>query len=244
MKKRHGGPKKLRKALTKEQQRSFLNYVANNPFYYTWYPFFVFMFGTGCRISEVVGMRWDDVDMDKRMISVNHNLTYYPRSENSFKCEFRVSDPKTDAGDRIIPMMQPVYDALKSEYERQEEEGFCEENVDGITNFVFMNRFGSPHKPASVNREIRRIVDAHNREEEIKAKKEKRDPIMIPYFSNHVIRHTFASNFCQHETNIKVIQEVMGHADVTTTLNIYAEVNDEQITKDALENLAKNMDVF
>ena len=80
-------------------------------------------------------------------------------------------------------------------------------------------------------------------EEEIKAKKQKREPVMLPRFSCHIFRHTFASRFCENETNVKVIQEVMGHADVSTTMNIYAEVN-ESITRQSLENLAKNMDVF
>lgn len=140
-------------------------------------------------------------------------------------------------------MMQQVYDVLKDEYERQEEEGFCEENVDGMTNFVFTNRFGMPHNPAAVNRAIKRIVDAHNAEEEVKAKKERREPIMIPKFSCHIFRHTFASRFCENETNVKVIQEVMGHADVSTTMNIYADVN-EDVTRASIENLAKNMNVF
>ena len=122
-------------------------------------------------------------------------------------------------------MMQQVYDVLQEEYDRQKQEGFCTENVDGMTNFVFTNRFGMPHNPAAVNRAIKRIVDTHNSEEEVAAKKEKRESIMIPRFSCHIFRHTFASRFCENETNIKVIQEVMGHADVSTTMNIYAEAN-------------------
>lgn len=243
VKKRSGGSRKKRKSLTVEQQRAFINYVADNPFFYKWYPFFTFLLGTGCRIGEAIGIRWDDIDMEKRLIDINHSLTYYQRADDSFKCEFRVSEPKTEAGVRIIPMMQQVYDVLKDEYERQQEEGFCVENVDGMTNFVFTNRFGTPHNPAAVNRAIKRIVDAHNAEEEVKAKKEKRDPVMIPRFSCHIFRHTFASRFCENETNVKVIQEVMGHADVSTTMNIYAEVN-EDVTRASLENLAKNMDVF
>ena len=140
-------------------------------------------------------------------------------------------------------MMDPVYQVLKDEYERQNEEGFCEEFVDGMTNFVFTNRFGMPHNPAAVNRAIKRIVEKHNAEEEVKARKQRREPIMIPKFSNHILRHTFASRFCENETNIKVIQEVMGHADVSTTMNIYAEVN-SSVTKSSIQNLAKNMDVF
>ncbi|MBO5088796.1 MAG: site-specific integrase [Lachnospiraceae bacterium] len=243
IKKRQGGSRKTRRALTVEQQRAFMEYVSKNPFFYHWYPFFTFLLGTGCRIGEAIGIRWDDIDMEKRVISINHSLTYYQRSDESFKCEFRVSQPKTEAGIRLIPMMQPVYDVLKDEYARQEEEGFCVENVDGMTNFVFTNRFGFPHNPASVNRAIKRIVDAHNSEEEVLAKKQKREPVIIPRFSCHIFRHTFASRFCENETNIKVIQEVMGHADVSTTMNIYAEVNQE-VTRTSIENLAKNMDVF
>ena len=243
IKKRKGGSRKNRRALTLEQQREFIKYVAESPFFYHWYPFFTFLLGTGCRIGEAIGMRWDDVDMNQKIINVNHSLTYYPRHDDSFKCEFRVSKPKTEAGKRKIPMMQPVYDVLKDEYERQRFEGFCEEYVDGMTNFIFTNRYGMPHNPAAVNRAIRRIVDAHNSEEEIKAKKEHREPIMIPRFSCHIFRHTFASRFCENETNIKIIQSVLGHADVSTTMNIYAEVSNS-VTKKAIENLSENLDVF
>lgn len=220
-----------------------MEYASKNPFFYHWYPLFVFLLGTGCRIGEAIGIRWDDVDMENRIININHSLTYYKRADESYKCEMRVSLPKTEAGIRLIPMMQPVYDVLKDEYKRQEEEGFCVETVDGMTNFIFTNRFGTPHNPAAINRVIKRIVDAHNAEEEVIAKKEKRESVIIPKFSCHIFRHTFASRFCENETNIKVIQEVMGHADVSTTMNIYAEVNNE-VTKTAIENLAKNMDVF
>ena len=243
VKKRNGGSRKTRRALTVDQQRKFMEYVAKNPFFYHWYPFFVFLLGTGCRIGEAIGIRWDDIDMENRVIDINHSLTYYQRADDSYKCEFRVSLPKTEAGNRRIPMMQQVYEVLKEEYDRQTQEGFCIENVDGMTNFVFTNRFGMPHNPAAVNRAIKRIVDAHNSEEEVAAKKKKREPVMIPRFSCHIFRHTFASRFCENETNIKVIQEVMGHADVSTTMNIYAEANPE-VTRTVIENLSKNMDIF
>ena len=60
-----------------------------------------------------------------------------------------------------------------------------------MTNFIFTNRFGNPHNPQAVNRAIKRIVDAHNAEEEVAAKKEKREPVMIPRFSCHIFRHTW-----------------------------------------------------
>ena len=53
-----------------------MEYVAKNPFFYHWYPFFVFLLGTGCRIGEAIGIRWDDIDLENRIIDINHSLTY------------------------------------------------------------------------------------------------------------------------------------------------------------------------
>lgn len=243
IKKKNTKKKNMRHALTIEQQRAFMNYIASSPVFVHWNPIFTVLLGTGCRIGEVVGLRWSDVDMEKRTIDINHSMTYYPRRTDTYKCEFKVSLPKTEAGTRILPMMQPVYEALQSEYERQKEDGFCTAVVDGMSGFIFSNRFGMIHNPAAINRAIRRIIEAHNAEEIIKAKKEKREPVIIPHFSCHHLRHTFCSRFCENETNIKIIQEIMGHASIETTMDIYAEVNSDK-KKESIEKLTKNLDVF
>ena len=93
------------------------------------------------------------------------------------------------------------------------------------------------------NINITRIREAYNAEEIVNAKKERRQPVLIPHFSCHHLRHTFCSRFCENETNVKVIQSVMGHANIETTMNIYAEVTDDK-KKAALEDLARNLDVF
>lgn len=243
IKKKNTKKKNMRHALTIEQQRAFMNYIASSPVFVHWNPIFTVLLGTGCRIGEVVGLRWSDVDMEKRTIDINHSMTYYPRRTDTYKCEFKVSLPKTEAGIRILPMMQPVYEALQSEYERQKEDGFCTAVVDGMSGCIFSNRFGMIHNPAAINRAIRRIIEAHNAEEIIKAKKEKREPVIIPHFSCHHLRHTFCSRFCENETNIKIIQEIMGHASIETTMDIYAEVNSDK-KKESIEKLTKNLDVF
>ena len=243
IKKKNTKKKNMRHALTIEQQRAFMNYIASSPVFVHWNPIFTVLLGTGCRIGEVVGLRWSDVDMEKRTIDINHSMTYYPRRTDTYKCEFKVSLPKTEAGIRILPMMQPVYEALQSEYERQKEDGFCTAVVDGMSGFIFSNRFGMIHNPAAINRAIRRIIEAHNAEEIIKAKKEKREPVIIPHFSCHHLRHTFCSRFCENETNIKIIQEIMVHASIETTMDIYAEVNSDK-KKESIEKLTKNLDVF
>ena len=115
--------------------------------------------------------------------------------------------------------------------------------VDGMSGFVFANRFGGLHNPQAINRTIRRILENHNAEEVLNAKKEERPPIIIPHFSCHHLRHTFCTRFCENETNVKIIQAVMGHANIETTLDIYAEVTDMKKTE-AIEDLSRNLHIF
>ena len=171
-------------------------------------------------------------------------MTYYTRGEGKTrKSEFAVSLPKTEAGIRTVPMMDAVYKAFKEEYEVQKENGFNSTVIDGMTGFIFCNRFGNVHNPQTVNRTIKRILENYNAEEVIKAKRERRQPIIIPNFSCHHLRHTFCTRFCEKETNIKVIQAVMGHANIETTMDIYAEVTDTR-KKEAIENLSHSLDIF
>ena len=244
IKRKAGKNKGIRHALTVEQQRAFMNYTANNPVFYHWHPLFTVLLGTGCRIGEVIGLRWDDLDFEKRLISINHSVTYYAREGNKTrKSEFAVSLPKTEAGIRTVPMMDAVYEAFKEEYEVQKENGFNSTVIDGMTGFIFCNRFGNIHNPQTVNRTIKRILENYNAEEVINAKKERRQPVIIPNFSCHHLRHTFCTRFCEKETNVKVIQAVMGHANIETTMDIYAEVTDAK-KKEAIENLSHNLDIF
>ena len=122
--------------------------------------------------AEVIGLRWEDIDFAKRIISINHSVTYYPRRNDTTKCEFGVSLPKTEAGIRTIPMMDAVYEAFQEEYSEQKEEGFNTTVVDGMTGFIFSNRFGNLHNPQAVNRAIKRIYESYNAEEVLNAKKE------------------------------------------------------------------------
>ena len=233
--------KGIRHALTLEQQRAFLNYTASSPVYCHWLPLFVFLFGTGCRIGEMVGIRWDDVDFEKKEVSVNHSLEYI--LDEKRKAAWHVSTPKTAAGVRVIPLLKEVEEALLEEKENQETTGVHNiDQVDGMTGFMFTNRFGKLLLPSSVNRAIVRISDAYNAEETVKAARERREPILIPHFSAHHIRHTFATRLCEHESNLKVIQSIMGHADIATTMNIYAEATKNRNVQTA--EMINNSDSF
>ena len=160
----------VRHALTVEQQRAFIRYVDESPVFYHWSSLFKFLLGTGCRIGEAIGIRWEDIDFEKRMISINHSVVYYSREYKGHPiCSFAVSLPKTEAGIRMIPMMDTVYEALQKELEDQKEHGFNETVIDGMKGFIFKNRFGKIHNPQAVNRAIKRIYEAYNAEEVVKS---------------------------------------------------------------------------
>lgn len=79
-----------------------------------------------------------------------------------------------------------------------------------------------------MNKAIKRITESYNALEEEQAKAEDRETVMLPDFSCHHLRHTFCTRLCETDTNIKVIQSIMGHADIQTTMDIYAEVSQEK----------------
>lgn len=232
----------IRHALTVEQQRAFMEYIANHPIYYHWWPMFTVLLGTGCRIGEALGLRWQDLDYDRRTISINHSLSYYQKPENN-KSVLRISKPKTEAGIRTIPMLDVVKDAFEMLYEEQLENGFNETEIDGMSGFIFCNRFGTVPNPQTVNHTIKRIANSYNADEVVRAKKERRDPIILPNFSCHHLRHTFCTRLCENETNLKVIQSIMGHRNIETTMDIYAEATEEK-KQESFENLATKLDIF
>ncbi len=238
--KKAGKNKGIRHALTVEEQRAFMDYMATHPVYYHWWPLFTVLLGTGCRIGECLGLRWQDLDFKNRLISVNHSIVYYS-DEKTKSSVMRVSLPKTKAGIRTIPMLDVVKDAFEIEKEEQEINGYNTQVLDGMSGFVFTNRFGNVPNPQTVNDTIRRIRNSYNAEEILNAKKENREPLLLPVFSCHHLRHTFATRLCETETNLKVIQSVMGHASIETTMNIYAEATEEK-KKESFDELAAKLD--
>lgn len=225
IKKSHVWDKPQRHSLTVPQQRAFVEFLRTNKKYKGWEPILTVLLGTGMRIGECLGLRWEDLDFDTRMISVNHTFTARPTTEEPGR---HISTPKTRAGIRTIPMIDEVYEAFLQEYEVQCCVGYKSETIDGHTNFVFVTYTGGVVSATSVNRVIREIVADYNAQETQKAQEEGREPLLLPQFSAHSLRHTFCTRFCENESNVKVIQSVMGHADISTTMDIYAEATEEK----------------
>lgn len=217
--------KPKRHALTVAQQEAFVDFCKSNEIYQHWLPIITVFLGTGGRVGEILGLRWQDIDFGEGVISINHNLVY--RVQDDGTCEFHITTPKTRTGEREIPMISAVRDALLSEYHRQMISGFNQTEIDGYSGFVFQNRDGGVFLPNSINRAIQRIYKAYNEEELARAEREGREPELLPHFTVHNLRHTFCTRFCENETNLKVIQEIMGHADITTTMEVYNEATKE-----------------
>lgn len=235
IKKSHDWEKPKRHALTEPQQEVFVNFVREHKTYNHWLPIFTVLLGTGCRVGEVTGLRWEDCDFQNNIIEINHSLIYRPE-EDTRKSVFHITTPKTKSGIREIPMFAAVKKALLEERLRQMRDGFNQTVIDGYSGFIFSNRYGSVLSPHNINRAIERIIRDYNIEEAELAKKQKREPLLLPHFSVHNLRHTFCTRFCENETNLKVIQEIMGHADISTTMDIYNEATREK-KKESFANL-------
>ena len=216
--------------LTVQQQERFLNFIRNSK-YNKWDTLFTVMFGTGARIGEICALRWDDCDFDKNIIEINHNLVYDSMREHK-KSKLIITTPKTISGVRIIPMFSNVKQTLLNEYNKQRAFGFNELTIDGYKGFIFSGRSGGALRGSTVNGVILRAVDDMNKYEKANAT----DPILLPNFSCHDIRHTFCTRLCENGVNIKVIQEIMGHKSITTTMDIYSEAT-MQSKIDAFANI-------
>ena len=217
-----------------------MDYLLKTPMYQHWYPIFAIMVGSGLRVGEVTGLRWQDIDLEHGVIDVNHTLVYYAhrivKPGEKKGTYFAINSTKTPASKRKIPMLDFVKEAFKMEQQYQQEaEICCQAIVNGYTNFIFVNRFGNVQHQGTLNKAIRRIIRDCN-SEIIEKNTDKTDLILLPHFSCHSLRHTFATRMCEKGVNIKVIQDVMGHTDISTTMNIYTDATKDMKTQ-AFANL-------
>lgn len=229
IKESYGKNKGIRAALSKAETQIFLEYAQKHKQYRHWVPLFQVMFGTGCRIGEIAGLRWEDVDFDNNVINIRQQVIY--RSDENKDFRFQVSTLKTKNSYRTIPMMSKVREAFIEEQEIQKVTGGNTAVIDGVSGFVFCNREGNVIMYGNINKAIKRIVEEYNDKERVKAAKEHREAVLLPVFTCHVMRHTFCTRLCEIESNLKSIQGLMGHSDISTTADIYAEATRDMVTK-------------
>ena len=226
-----GKPAKKRIALTMTQQKNFLRFISKSPMYSHWLPVMVVLLGTGLRVGECTGLTKNDVDLENNTISVNHNLIYRVIDGEA---GFHITTPKTASGTRTIPILYPqVAEQLRALIEVMDALYPEDLVMNGYHGFLFRNRSGYFLSAHNINRAIERISIAYNAEEMDQAELEDREPNLLPHFSVHNLRHTFCTRLCEKTNDIKFIQQVMGHADFSTTMDIYTHITQESMKEKA-----------
>jgi len=237
--KKETGGSTSERALTASQQQVFLDFLERSDTFSRWLPLFTVLLFTGMRVGELTGLRWRDVDAEKGWINVTHTLVHYSKGKGR-EVKYAINDTKTPAGKRTIPMLPEVKIAIEQEQERQKLEGVKSHMIiDGYGDFIFVNRFGDCLNQGTINKALRRIVRDCNFEQLNKG-----SDIILPAFSCHWLRHTFATRLIESGVNVKAAQDILGHADVRTTLNIYAAAHEDfvrdelgKLTNDATKDL-------
>ncbi|WP_233511534.1 tyrosine-type recombinase/integrase [Absiella sp. AM10-20] len=220
----YGKPAEEKEALTVSQQEKFMEFVKQSNVYNTYYPMFTIMIGTGLRCGELIGLTWKDINIKAKTVNVDHQLIYKNLGDG---CKFHISTPKTESGIRIIPMTQEVAKA----FEEQRKINFMlakdkSIEVDGYSGFVFTAKSGRPLMPNGVNSVLYNIVDAYNKTEVERAKKEHRKAELLPKFSAHVMRHTACTRMAECRMDVKVLQYIMGHAHIDVTMEVYNHIGE------------------
>ena len=207
-----------REAITRKQERQFLDFIKNDKHFCRYYDGIYILFHTGLRISEFVGLTISDIDFENRRINVDHQLQ---RKRNM---EYIIEETKTDAGVRQIPMTDDVYDCFQRIIANRKKPK-VEPMIDGKIGFLYLDKNEMPMVALHWEKYFQHIREKYNSIYKVQM------PIITP----HVCRHTFCSNMAKSGMNPKTLQYIMGHSDISVTLNTYTHVKFE----DAEEEMKK-----
>ena len=196
-----------RTALTKQQQENYLRFIQENG-QDNYYDDIIILMGTGLRVSELYGLTKKDVDFKKRLIFIDHQLC------RTAEKPYFVKSPKTTSGVRCIPMSDVVYMALKRVVANRQPPT-VELLVDGYSGFLFLDKAGMPKVAMHLENYMRGM---QKRMERIYGKS-------FPRVTPHVLRHTFCTNMQRAGIDVKSLQYLMGHSNVSVTLDVYTHVD-------------------
>ena len=211
-----------REALSKDQMRKFLKFIHDDVVYCKYYEAVYILFHTGMRISEFCGLTLKDIDLQNKTVNIDHQL------QRTADMRYIIVETKTDAGKRKIPITDDVAAMFQAIIEDREAPA-VEKIIDGYTGFLFYDKEGKPlvamHWQNRFNNMVNRYNDIYR--------------VQMPNITPHICRHTYCSNQAKAGMNPKTLQYLMGHSDISVTMNVYTHVNFD----DAEEEL-KRMEEF
>ena len=197
-----------REALTKDQMRKFLKFIHDDVVYCKYYEVVYILFHTGMRISEFCGLTLRDIDLQNKTVNIDHQL------QRTADMRYIIVETKTDAGKRKIPITDDVAAMFQAIIEDREAPA-VEKIIDGYSGFLFYDKEGKPlvamHWQNRFNNMVKRYNDIYR--------------IQMPNITPHVCRHTYCSNQAKAGMNPKTLQYLMGHSDISVTMNVYTHVN-------------------
>ncbi|QGM92018.1 tyrosine-type recombinase/integrase [Enterococcus faecalis] len=213
--------RKPREAMNREQQMALLDFMRKDAVYSRYVNAAVILLESGLRISEMCGLTDADIDFEKRLVSIDHQLV---RAAGG---GYVVEEPKTESGKRVIYMTDRMMSALMAAMESRPRAKYV--NVSGHTSFIFLNKDGLPRTGADYDRVFRGI----------RGKYGKKGGIALPRdLTPHTLRHTFCTEMAKKGMNPKALQYIMGHKDVKMTLGYYSHMDGESAAEE-MQRFAK-----
>lgn len=197
-----------REAITRQQERDFLEFVKNDQHFCKYYDGIYILFKTGLRISEFVGLTKKNLDFENNRIIVDHQL------QRTRDMKYIIEDTKTESGERMVPMTPKVKEAFQRILANRKNPK-VEPMVDGYSGFLYLDKNGRPMVALHWEKYFQHIREKYN----------KIYRIQMPKVTPHVCRHTFCSNMAKSGMNPKTLQYIMGHSDISVTLNTYTHLN-------------------
>lgn len=207
-----------REAITKKQEREFLGFIQADEHFSRYYDGIYILFHTGLRISEFCGLTIGDIDFKEMRINVDHQL------QRKRDMTYVVEPTKTTSGTRMVPMTKEVADCFRRILANRIKPK-VEPMIDGYTGFLFLDKNELPMVALHWEKYFKHILDKYNSIYKVQ----------LPKITPHVCRHTFCSNMAKSGMNPKTLQYIMGHSDISVTLNTYSHVGFE----DAKEELSR-----
>lgn len=197
-----------REAITRQQERDFLEFVKNDKHFCKYYDGIYILFKTGLRISEFVGLTKKNLDFENSRIIVDHQL------QRTRDMKYIIEDTKTESGERMVPMTPEVKEAFQRILANRKNPK-VEPMVDGYSGFLFLDKNDRPMVALHWEKYFQHIREKYN----------KIYRVQMPKVTPHVCRHTFCSNMAKSGMNPKTLQYIMGHSDISVTLNVYTHLN-------------------